>query len=81
MSVGGTAFQALAEGAWEFDDAAKAEKLIRNLARRLDQERPGVAAGLLEGLDEILTVVPEVPRTRIIGSQRRSATPSPSIHP
>jgi putative transposase len=43
--------------AWELDDAAKAEKLIRNLARRLDQERPGVAASILEGLDEILTVV------------------------
>ena len=28
----------------------------RNLARRLDQEAPGVAASILEGLDEILTV-------------------------
>ena len=44
--------------AWEFDDAQKAEKLIRNLARRLEQDRPGVAASILEGLDEILTVVP-----------------------
>ena len=43
--------------AWELDDAAKAEKLIRNLARRLEQDRPGVAASILEGLDEILTVV------------------------
>ena len=43
--------------AWELDDAAKAEKLIRNLARRLDQDRPGVSASILEGLDEILTVV------------------------
>jgi transposase-like protein len=43
--------------AWELDDADKAEKLIRNLARRLDQDRPGAAASLLEGLDEILTVV------------------------
>jgi putative transposase len=43
--------------AWEFDDADKAEKLIRNLARRLDQQWPGVAASILEGLDEILTVV------------------------
>ncbi|BAR57700.1 hypothetical protein NK6_4533 [Bradyrhizobium diazoefficiens] len=39
--------------AWEFDDADKAEKLIRNLARRLDQQWPGVAASSLEGLDEI----------------------------
>src|SRR6185369_1275250 len=43
--------------AWELDDADKAEKLIRNLARRLDQQWPGVAASILEGLDEILTVV------------------------
>ena len=43
--------------AWELDDAQKAEKLIRNLARRLEQDRPGVAASILERLDEILTVV------------------------
>ena len=43
--------------AWELDDADKAEKLIRNLAGRLDQQWPGVAASILEGLDEILTVV------------------------
>jgi transposase-like protein len=43
--------------AWELDDADKAEKLIRNLARRLDQQWPGVAASIFEGLDEILTVV------------------------
>jgi len=43
--------------AWELDDADKAEKLIRNLARRLDQDRPGTAASIVEGLDEILTVV------------------------
>jgi hypothetical protein len=36
--------------------AAKAERLLRNLARRLDQEAPGVAASILEGLDEMLTV-------------------------
>ena len=43
--------------AWELDDADKAERLLRNLARRLDHEAPGVAASILEGLDEILTVV------------------------
>src|SRR5262245_589037 len=42
--------------AWELDDADKAERLLRNLARRLDQEAPGVAASILEGLDEILTI-------------------------
>ncbi len=43
--------------AWELDDADKAEKLIRNLALRIDQQWPGVAASFLEGLDEIPTVV------------------------
>lgn len=42
--------------AWELDDADKAEKLLRNLARRLDQIAPGVAGSILEGIDEILTV-------------------------
>lgn len=43
--------------AWEFDDAEKAEKLLRNLARTLERVAPGVAGAILEGLDEILTVV------------------------
>jgi len=43
--------------AWELDDADKAERLIRNLARRLEREAPGVANSILEGLDEILTVL------------------------
>ena len=42
--------------AWEISDAARAEQLIRNLARRLDRQAPGAAASILEGLDEILTV-------------------------
>jgi transposase-like protein len=42
--------------AWELDDADKAEKLIRNLAQRLEREAPGVSRSILEGLDEILTV-------------------------
>jgi len=42
--------------AWELDDAEKAEKLIRNLARRLEHEAPGACASILEGLDEMLTV-------------------------
>jgi putative transposase len=42
--------------AWELDDAAKAERLIRNLAKRLEEDAPGVSGSLLEGLDEILTV-------------------------
>jgi hypothetical protein len=42
--------------AWELDDAAKAEKLIRNLAQRLERDAPGVSKSILEGLDEILTV-------------------------
>src|SRR4029077_15798337 len=36
--------------------AETAEKLIGNLARRLEREAPGVSASILEGIDEILTV-------------------------
>jgi putative transposase len=42
--------------AWELDDADKAERLLCNLARRLDQQAPAVAASIREGLDEMLTV-------------------------
>jgi putative transposase len=42
--------------AWELDDTEKAERLLRNLARRLEQEAPGVATSILEGFDEMLTV-------------------------
>jgi transposase-like protein len=43
--------------AWDQDDADKAERLLKNLARRLEHEQPGVSASILEGLDEILTVI------------------------
>ena len=33
--------------AWELDDADKAERLLRNLARRLEREAPGVSASIL----------------------------------
>jgi putative transposase len=42
--------------AWEPDDAAETERVIRDLAKRMQRDAPGVAASLLEGLDEILTV-------------------------
>ena len=42
--------------AGELDDAAEAERLIRNLAQRLEHEARGVSGSLLEGLEEILTV-------------------------
>ena len=42
--------------AWELDDTDKAERLLRNLARRLEPEARGVAASILEGLDQMLTV-------------------------
>jgi Transposase, Mutator family len=43
-------------GTDQVTDAAKAEKLIRNLAQRLERDAPGVSKSILEGLDEILTV-------------------------
>jgi transposase-like protein len=42
--------------AWELDDAEKAERLLRNLARMLEHKAADVAASILEGLDEMLTV-------------------------
>ena len=42
--------------AWEIDDADKAERLVRNLARRLEGEAACFAKSILEGLDEMLTV-------------------------
>ena len=42
--------------AWELDDADKAEKLIRNLAHRLERDWSGVSSSILEGIEEILTV-------------------------
>jgi len=54
--------------AWELDDAEKAERLIRNLARRLEQMAPGVSASILEGIDELLTVI----RLRLPIELRRS---------
>ena len=43
--------------AWELDDVEKAERLIKNLARRLEHDYPGVSGSILEGMDEILTVI------------------------
>jgi hypothetical protein len=44
--------------AWELDETERAEKLLRNLARTLEREAPGVGPGaILEGLEEILTVI------------------------
>ena len=54
--------------AWELDDADKAEKLIRNLTRRLEQVAPGVSASILEGMDKLLMVV----RLRLPPELRRS---------
>ena len=42
--------------AWELDDVTKAERLLRNLAQRLELEARGVSKSILEDLDEILTV-------------------------
>jgi hypothetical protein len=39
--------------AWELDGA---EKLIRNLAQRLERDALGVSKSILEGLDEVLTL-------------------------
>ena len=38
-------------------DAKRARRLLENLARRLEDQHPGAAASLREGLDETLTVM------------------------
>jgi putative transposase len=50
-------------------------RVLRNLARRLDQEAPGVATSILEGLDEILTVN----RLKLPAKLRRSLACTNSI--
>ena len=50
----------------ELDDADKAEKLLRNLARRLERDWAGVASSILEGIDEILTVTGSGCRTNSV---------------
>lgn len=42
--------------AWEMADAVAAERRLRALARSLEQEYPGAASSLLEGLTETLTL-------------------------
>ena len=39
--------------AWDSPTAEQAERVLRNLARRLDHDAPGVSASILEGLDEM----------------------------
>jgi hypothetical protein len=39
------------------EDVTTATRLLRNLARRLDQEHPGAAANVREGLEETVTVL------------------------
>jgi len=43
--------------AWDATDADRAERMLKNLARRLEHEEPGVSGSILEGLDEMLTVI------------------------
>ena len=42
--------------AFHTDDHTRAERLLENLARTLEEQHPGAAASLREGLDDLLTV-------------------------
>ena len=42
---------------WELGDAVEAKRLIRDLAKHMDREAPGVLSSVLEGLDEILAAL------------------------
>lgn len=54
-SMKGTVRQALRQ-AYQTSDEDKAKKLLKNLATRLDEQHPGAASSLREGLEETLTV-------------------------
>ena len=65
--------------AWELDDAEKAEKLLRNLARSLEREAPGVAGAILEGECQGFRVLPFKRERKdyppwLDGKRRRSRT-------
>lgn len=54
--------------AWDSPTAEQAERVLRNLARRLDLDAPDVSASIHEGLDEMLTVI----RLGLPGQLRRA---------
>src|SRR5262249_28806692 len=54
--------------ACELDDADKAERQLRNLARRLDQEAPGVAACRTHKLRELRPVGRRQPQNELVNS-------------
>ena len=43
--------------AWNTDDPKRAQRLLENLARSLEQSHPGAAASLREGLEDTLTLM------------------------
>jgi transposase-like protein len=43
--------------AWDSPTAEQAERVLRNLARRLDHDASGVSASIHDGLDDMLTVI------------------------
>jgi hypothetical protein len=57
-----------ARQAWELDETERAGTLLRHLARSLEREAPSVAGAILEGLEEIPTVV----RLGLLRELRRS---------
>jgi transposase-like protein len=52
-----TAVKKVLRQAWDSPTVEQAERVLRNLARRLDHDAPGVSASIHEGLDEMLTVI------------------------
>jgi putative transposase len=51
------AFRSAMNQAYATRDAGRAQRLLGNLARRLEHQHPGAAASLREGLEETLTVM------------------------
>ncbi|MYN67838.1 MAG: hypothetical protein F4X11_22880 [Acidobacteria bacterium] len=58
--------------AWDLQSEATAKRALERLARSLEDEHPGAAASIREGLDETLTVLrPRLPRHTAGGPHRR----------
>ncbi len=65
--------------AWNTDDPKRAQRLLENLARSLEQSHPGAAASLREGLEDTLTLMRLGVRGTLLQSLR-STNPIESLN-
>ena len=67
---------AILKRAYQSEDVKTATRLLRHLARRLDQEHPCAAASVREGLEETVTVLTLVASRRVSSARWPRPTPS-----